>query len=857
MKTRLIYFLLTLFSLQLPALAQTDKKITLDLQDEALPSALKKLEQASGYRILFTYDDVQDYKVTASIKNETITRAIEQLIKGKPLNYSLKGNGYVVVSSTAKQVNSLKGQVKDTQNQPIEGATVLLKKEGKVVTGSISDAAGNYFVPNLPAGNYELSISFLGYETVTKPIQIIADTTMELTTLKDNSISVGEVVITASAPAFKMKGGNVIANVAHSVLNRETKVMDVLRKIPGMTMGENGLTSFTGGTPVIYVNGKKTRSVNEVQQLEVKNIKNVELVTNPGPEYDASVSTVLLITTIKRLEGWSVQLDGELTQNHRLSNTESVKVNYQTGGLNLFGAFTYGDFRKKSRQLMKTVITAPDTIWTQDLDVQCKAMIFTSYNYSAGADYAINDRHSIGIQYDGNLAKTYNDSPSFTAITANDKHYDSINGNSLLKNDNDYSHHLNAYYTGKLSEKIKLDVYADYAYTHNGRSQTVTEESERSGASEVINNNKADYSVYAANPKLTYNLNDNHSLVIGGEWNKVTGNNSLEYEGGTGTSSKSKTKEEKYAGFVSYGFSAGNFSLNAGVRYENVAYDYRNLYDSGNNIHRTYSNIYPSIGISYKAGEVSQSLSYRTGTSRPGFGQLNNYSYYVNRFSYQEGNPQLVPQTSYRCQYALSYDLLYVSLEYAYIKDFIGFYMYTHPQKPEISIITWRNYDKQQQLSAVVNLCRRFGFYEPSLTGMYRQYIQKVNSIDGNLSVDKPLFMVSFESNFHLPKNWLANIEYSYKSSGSAQWFTYRAQHNMNISISKTFLNEKLQVKLAGEHLLDRRMSIYDGRINNIYFWQDQDQDQRRVSLNVVYRFNNYSKKYKGQSAADDVLNRL
>ena len=76
-------------------------------------------------------------------------------------------------------------------------------------------------------------------------------------------------------------------------------------------------------------------------------------------------------------------------------------------------------------------------------------------------------------------------------------------------------------------------------------------------------------------------------------------------------------------------------------------------------------------------------------------------------------------------------------------------------------------------------------------------------------------------------------------------------------SWSKTFLNDQLQVKLAGEHLLNRRMSLYDGRINNIYFWQDEDQDQREVSLSIVYRFNNYSKKYKGQSAADDVLRRL
>lgn len=859
MKTRLIYLLLLLLSLALTATAQTDQKITLDFRNEALPTALKKLEQVSGYRILFTYDDVQKYTVTVSIKEETIAQAISDLLQGKPLNYTLKGSQYVVVvSASVKSVNSLKGRVQDEQGVPMENTTIMLKKGEKVITGSITNAKGEYFIPNIFAGNYELCISFLGYETYSRTVSIASDMVIpEPVILKDASVAMGEVVVTASTPAFKMKGGNIVANVANSVLSHETSVLDVLRKIPGMTMEGDNLTSFTGGTPLIYINGKKTRSIDEVKQLEVKNIKNVELITNPGAEYDASVGAVLLITTNKRLEGWSVQLNGELSQNHELSNEESVKVNYQTGGLNLFGTFTYGDYRRKSHQLMRTVITTPDTVWTQDLDQQCKAMQYSSYNYSAGADYAITNRHSIGLQYDGYLAKAYNDAPSYTTILANDKPYDYIIGNSLLKDDNNYYHHLNAYYTGKLNDKLKLDIYTDYARTHTGRLQKVTEESERSGVSEVTNTNEADYNVYAISPKLSYDLAQHHSFIVGGEWNKVTGNSFLKYEGGTGNDSRSETEEEKYAGFLSYSYAKGNFSLNAGLRYENVAYDYRNLYDADNSLHRTYSNFFPSFGLSYKMNDISQSLSYRSGISRPDFGRLNNYSYYVNRFNYQEGNPQLVPQTSHRFLYSLSYDFLYVSLGYTYIKDFIGFYMYAHPQQPEISIATWRNYDKQQQLSAVINLRHRFGFYEPSFTGMYRQYIQKVEAIEGTLSVDKPIWIINFENNFHLPKGWLANVEYSYQSSGSSQWFTFRAQHNMNVSISKTFLNEKLQVRLAGEHLLDRRMSLYDGRINNIYFWQDEDQDQRHVSLSIVYRFNNYSKKYKGKSAADDVLNRL
>ena len=74
-----------------------------------------------------------------------------------------------------------------------------------------------------------------------------------------------------------------------------------------------------------------------------------------------------------------------------------------------------------------------------------------------------------------------------------------------------------------MERKIKLDIYTDYARIHNGRVQTVTEESERSGLSEITNRNKADYNVYAVSPKLAYTFNDNHSLVCGGEWSKVTG----------------------------------------------------------------------------------------------------------------------------------------------------------------------------------------------------------------------------------------------------------------------------------------------------------------------------------------------
>jgi len=854
MKTRIFYLLLTLISVQLTLSAQTDQRINLTFQNEALPTVLKKLEQASSYRILFTYDDVQSYQVTATLHDSTIFHAIEKVLEGKPLTYTQKDNQYIIILSTKVKQKPLaiRGTVMNEKNEPMPFCNVLLlAPDSTFVNGCVTKEDGSFAMAGVEGTPYLLKTSYIGYVTSTQPadgrnlIQLLPDAQM-----------LEEVTVTGSVPTFNMKNGNIVANVASTILGKETKVMDVLRKIPGMTVQNGKLISYIGGTPLVYVNGKKLQSVDDVKRLEVKNIKHVELITNPGAEYDASVNAVLLITTLKRLEGWSVQLEGELARNHRWSNEESMKLNYQTGGLNLFGTFTYGDYRRKSHQLMKTIITTPDTIWTQKEDLTSKNKT-QRYGYSVGGDYSLDDNHSVGIEYNGYYMNSYAHSPSLSTILADEKTFDKIESHSILEDDGDYYHHLNAYYSGRFSPKAKLDIYADYAHTHNGRNQTINEDSDLSGFGKIVNHNGADYHVYAVSPKFSYIPNKSHSFVIGGEWSKVTGQNSLKYEGLDDNDARSETEEEKLAAFLSYRYSLGQFSMNAGLRYENVVSDLCNLYDSHRNIHRSYNNFFPSLGLSYTHGKVAQSLSYRVSTIRPDFERLNNASYYTNKYMRQEGNPELQPEISHFLQYSLSYDFFYLALSYRYKKDFIGSYFYTEKDSPNTHVYTWKNFDKQQQLSAIVNLRRRFGWYEPSMTGMFQKNIMKVEGNGEQVAVDRPLWYITFENNIHLPKNWLVNMEYIYHGKGTSQWFTFREEHNLNVNISKTFLNDQLQVKLAGEHLLNRRMSLYDGRINNIYFWQDEDQDQRKVSLSIVYRFNNYSKKYKGQSAADDVLRRL
>lgn len=75
-----------------------EKNITMEFKNESLPSAFKRLEKASGYKILFTYDDVSRYTVTASVKNQTLEGALKAVIGNHPLEYGIEGK-YVNVTS--------------------------------------------------------------------------------------------------------------------------------------------------------------------------------------------------------------------------------------------------------------------------------------------------------------------------------------------------------------------------------------------------------------------------------------------------------------------------------------------------------------------------------------------------------------------------------------------------------------------------------------------------------------------------------------------------------------------------------------------------------------------------------------
>lgn len=755
----------------------------------------------------------------------------------------------------ATKAQTITGKVTDEQNQPIEFANVSLYSlpDSALITGTVTNQAGEFSLSE--NGNAKksmfLKISFLGYETQT--VSAIAEQTI---VLRNDTKMLGKVVVQGHRKVFQMQSGNIVANVSGTVLEKEVNALEVLRKIPGMTLKGGQLLSFIGGTPIVYINGKKAQSMAEVQQLEVKNIKTVELNTNPGAEYDASTGAVLLIITHKRIEGLAVQVENTVRRNHFWSHENTVKVNYNQNKINIFGQIGYSDWRRKTAQDITTIVYAPDTIWKSIVNLCNSYRSSSAFSYSFGAEYSISDNYNVGLKYDGTADKYKSKINQPLSLWANDKLVSHLDGNSAMNNKSN-SHYINGYFSGKMNDKLQLSVFADYLTKHRNDNQSVNEKSAEYGENQTNINTVSNNNLFAVTPKLVYSLNEKHRLSIGGEYSVSNVHTSLKYQPQNHTDTQSENVENRVTGYVSYSFNNSGFGLDAGFRYEMVKSRYDDLNNADNNIHRTYGDWFPNIQVSYQKGLWSQSLSYRSGISRPSFSSLNGNTFYVNQFMYQEGNPKLVPEISHNVQYNFMYRFVYLSLKYGYFKNTIQNDFQTPSPASNIVKSTWANYDKTEQLQALLNLRHTFGFYTPSLTLAYMQNFMTVPTNNGMEHIKKPFEYINFNNDFDLLNGFLFNAEYSYTGRGTAGFLYFEPTHIFNARVQKTFLDKKLQVSISANDIFGKNIGRFGGQVNHIYMHSVDNQDRRSIVLNLIWRFNNYKITYKGQAASESEINRL
>ena len=848
---KIILYLFLMLVVSTPLHAQ---RVTRSFNDVSMSEALKWLNERSGeYNISFLYNDLEDFRVTTSVKNKSVPDAIRQLIGFYPIKMTVQGKD-IAVECPLREATRYKGTVLDETGQPLPYANVALlsPRDSVLITGGVTNESGLFVIPCDQQGVLA-RITYVGYRPVYRHCK-----TPHLGTIKmqPDQYALGSVTVKGERPQYQTRGNSIVTNVAGTVLERLHSANELLLQVPGVVASPDGTLSVFGrGTPIYFLNNRKVQNIQEITRLSPKDILEIELIRNPGAQYDAAVEAVIKITTRTKEEGWTLQVKAYETMNDVLTSDESIDLGLNQGGLNASAHLEYEDFHRHYNQpQIKELVVDGDYYRYDKIDNLSKSHQ-KAPNWSANVDYEFNQRHIAGISYDGYHNTWLSPGDALHIYSKNGQEFQRTHIVSDYHNDMNYAH-VNTFYNAEWTKRLHTSLNLDYAGNSSDYRQ-LTDETTDAATVSTLNKSKSHFHVYAGRLTFDYTLGKQSSLSWGAEYNRVTGNGTADCDKSVVPPSDYQQWETKVAAYLEAKAVFNNWTLSGGLRYEDVVSDYSDRLAADADIHRHYRNLFPSVEISHKHNGWSNGLSFASRTTRPSFRQLSNYTYYDSEYIYQHGNPSLQPTTLYIVEWNTDYKFINASLCYTYKDNLIAPDIFTKDEHTPILVSSFSNFDHASQLSAQVNLQHNFKWWRPSITMAVQHQFFDYEYMNEPYSYGKTRFYVVANQYFDLSRGWLANIYYYYNSGGAQNNTQLEPFQMLNLSIQKSFLQDRLSVKLAAQDIFHKMKFEQNMRLRNVHFWQIEDHKYWNFSLSVVYRINQLKTKYRGKSAASEQINRL
>jgi outer membrane receptor protein involved in Fe transport len=683
-----------------------------------------------------------------------------------------------------KATGRLSGLIVDEQTQkPVAFATVALisQTSGKPVDGAITDEKGRFTISRIGAGQYQVTVSFLGYATKTLAPLTMSGSKNEISlgaiSLQPDTKTLKEVAVTGEKPLVEEKVDRMVYNAEKDITNAGGTAGDVLKKVPGLTVDLEGNLQLRGSSNIRVLINNKPSSImaasiaDALKQIPSDQIKTVEVITSPSARYDAEGTAGIINIVLKKngLQG----LNGNANASYGTRNSNAGgNVNWRKNSFGLNTSLGHNWNNNPGRNTSETTYEGNPHLDRLSQHMTGKRVGTFSF-VQLGADYDLNKKNNIaaGIRlHSGDFAfKTTQTSEQYL-------HEDLLDRNTRAnKNEFEVSNYdLNLDYTrtfakpgqeltflGLLSRSNR-DNY-NFADVFGQDNQLKQREKNLNDAFNAEITLQTDY---------THPVKKNQLLEIGSKAILRTANSDFRFSL-AGPASEDyvvqpdRTNEFSYeqnvtATYASYGFSLpGKYNVKVGGRYEHTSID-GHFISSGTTVKQDYDNLMPSVAVS-RALPKNQTvkLNYSRRIQRPQLYFLNPFENRMDTFNIQRGNPQLEAELT--DAYELSYSTFFksgtslnASLYWRQTNNSIQ--SYTLPMDNGVNLTTFGNIGRNAS-------------YGMSLFGNTK-FLGK-----GNISGNVNIYYVDLESeqlkaaNANLMYNANLNLSYAFARGFSAQMF--------------------------------------------------------------------------------------
>lgn len=625
-------------------------------------------------------------------------------------------------------VGKITGKVIDSVTMsPVEFATIALRRSGfdQDIDGTISDAEGNFVIGNLTPGNYDVNISFIGYNArkVTGIELTLKSPDADLGTilLQTDQVLLQTVTVEGQKALIENKVDRLVYNAENDVSVRGGDAADVLRKVPMLNVDMNGNVSLRGSQNLkILINGKPSgifsgSIADALKMIPADEISQVEVITTPSAKYDGEGSggIINIITKESKVQGINGNVNASVgtRQNRAAFNISGVRQRF---GINGGGGAFFSWPQEGVSTFLREDETAAGTRILQQDGVNSTSRI--GFRGKLGAFYDFNGFNSINstISLRGFSFNTESDLESMFVdpVAGFTERYNRFNDGTTLRSGFDW--------TTDYTKKFDTDGHElVFAFQLNGDYTKDDKVIERLGEDVLLNykeKNKNDGNNYEYTFQVDYTKPFSEAITLETGVKGVLRDIDSDYEFLVFNPDENifdldplRTDEflygqDVYAGYASFNLNFWKtWSAVVGARYEGTAID--GMYSDGSgSFEQTYGNFLPTIILSKKIKFNTIRASYTERIQRPSLYYINPYRNQEDRKIITEGNPYLSPELT--SQYEVGYStfikgtVLNMSAYYKRTRDIISSFLRVNDEG--VSVNTYENVGKTDVYGANV-----------------------------------------------------------------------------------------------------------------------------------------------------------
>ena len=601
------------------------------------------------------------------------------------------------------------GKVTDENKEPIPGASVVFIQNDSLRGMTLTDKNGKWTVEDFSKGEYQMTISLLGYTPIVHNVYVTKDLNMDFILSEEMTGELNEVTIIANRVNLVKntpKGSTFyLSSNAQNAMN----IYGALSEIPMLSVNEMDHTISTafGGQVMILINGVP-RS-NALESVDPKDVLSVEVMDTPSARYlSEGFTQVVNIKTRRKVQKYQLL---NISTEHNPSLYYGVanggyelgndKYSFYVNGKMFY--FNNNHYDQTDEQRTSSIYKIQNVRGTSD---------YYSYNVTLGGDWVINNKSYL----------------SYNAALRGIPTEGIEEGNGTLENDaltTDYQiqnytkssswvNVYNLFHRYTFSKNTTLENALNFTYNWNDDRDEQNEEG-TSYLYQNLNRNKTD--IYKGNYTAVFGKSFGKSaLEIG---------NQLQYERMDleqpssvipNNFTHSRWKEYLYA---DYTYNGNPFSFSTSLGWDLT-------FNEVEGKKKNYSRLKYSVSMDVNLGKHGGVKLFTRGyTVDPSSAYLNPYDTSADSLLIVQGNPSLTPyyykEVGLSAGYSFGNIYIWPQLVYSHCSDMItamGYYT-----DDNIYVSTYGNTDKEEQLSARAFIRYSLGKWgEISYTGSYNRH---------------------------------------------------------------------------------------------------------------------------------------